>query len=210
MQHQMQHWNGNQLCAIDIETTGTDPTYHEIIQIAIIALDGNIDPMKTVLPFYIDIAPENPERFERDAMRVNKMKLAQIALRGHDREKAADLLIQWVEKLNLPYTKWGTRKRIIPLGHNYAQFDSLFIKRWLGPDRYGEYFDPRCRDTMQSAIYMNDRADMHNEPIPYAKVNLQWLASRLRVETDRAHDALQDCLTTAKVYKALLKIGLFA
>lgn len=199
----MQHLNGNLLCAIDCETTGLDPLYDEIIQICILPLDNNIEPIKSVMPFYIEIKPEHPERITKEAMSVNMLDLAKIMDRGHDRLKAAELLDQWIDRLGLPYTKYSTRKKLSPLGQNY-QFDKAFISSWLGQKHYDELFDYHYRDTMIAANYLNDRAAFMAEPVPFSKVNLVWLAKKFCIEVDRAHDALQDCLTCAAVYKKMV------
>lgn len=207
MKNAMIHWNGNQMCVIDTETTGLEAGWHEIIQICILPLDSNIKPRKNVLPFYIEMIPEHPERASPEAMRVNKLNFAQIAQRGHDREKAKDLLDEWIKKLDLPYTSYGNRKRVIPLGQNYA-FDQAHIKAWLGDETYDEYFAHRYRDTLQTANYLNDRAGMHAEKVPFSKTKLGWLCNKLDVDNERAHDALSDCIATAEVYRKLLLRGL--
>jgi len=204
----MQHWNGDQMCAIDIETTGTDPSRHEMIQLAILALDANCLPRKDVVPFYIDIAPESPETADVEAMKVNKLKLAQIAIRGHDREKAVDLLEDWIGKLGIPCNKYGRPKRIYPLGHNYSAFDLNFMKKWLGEDRYDQYFDPRIRDTLSICNFLNDHAAMKGEVVPFFKTNLTWVCKQLNITRERSHDALQDCLATAMVYNLLMRRGM--
>jgi len=207
MANSMQHWNGNQLCVIDTETTGLDAYWHEMIQIAIVALDSDIKPRQDVLPFYIEIIPEHPERADKKAMEVNRKTFTEIAQRGHDREKAKDLLEEWIKTLGLPTTKYGNPKKIIPLGQNYA-FDMGFIKQWLGVDLYNDLFDYHYVDTMITAHFLNDRAAAHAEKVPFSKTNLQWLARTLGVQRDRAHDALQDCLSTADVYRLMLLQGL--
>ncbi len=159
------------------------------------------------MPFYIEVQPEHPERTDPEALKVNRLKFTTIAKRGHDREKAKELLSDWIKKLKLPVTNYGTPKKIIPLGQTYP-FDMGFMQRWLGLDMYQEFFDGRFRDTMITANYKNDRAAMHAEKVPFSKVNLQWLANKLNVESDRAHDALQDCLTTAGVYRRMILQGL--
>ncbi len=209
MADSMQHWNGNQLCVIDTETTGLDPHWHEMIQIAIVALDSEIKPRQDVLPFYIEIVPEHPERADKKAMEVNRKTFTEIAQRGHDPEKAKDLLEEWIKKLGLPSTKYGSPKRIIPLGQNYA-FDMGFIKQWLGVSLYSDLFDYHYVDTMITAHFLNDRAAVHAEKVPFSKTNLQWLAKTLGVQRERSHDALQDCLTTADVYRLMLNQGLLS
>jgi len=207
MAKSMQHWNGNQLCAIDTETTGLDAAYHEIWQIAILPLDSDIKPRKDVLPFFIEMRPEHPERVSEGALKLNRDGLLTACGRGHDPEKAKDMLQTWIAKLGLPVTKGGYPKRIIPLGQNYA-FDIGFIKKWLGISMYDEFFDYHYCDTMIAANYLNDRAAWHAEKVPFSKINLTYLASTLKIPHDRAHDALADCQITAAVYRSQLTMGL--
>jgi len=207
MSNAMIHWNGNQMCAIDTETTGLDPSYHEVIQICILALDSNIQPRKDVFPFYIEIIPDHPERADPEAMQVNRLNFAKIGQRGHDREKAKDLLREWVTKLGLPSTKYGNPKKILPLGQNYT-FDKGFIVSWLGVELYNDFFHYSHRDTKVVADYLNDRAGMHAEKPPFSKTNLSWLAKKLNAPYERGHDALSDCVATAAVYRTMLKQGL--
>ncbi len=203
----MQHWNNKMMCAIDTETTGLDPSFHEIIQIAILPLDSNFEQLKGILPFYLCLKPEYPERVNPEAMKVNKLSLAEIMTRGIDKMKAADMLENWFKKLGIKNNKYGGENKIMPLGQNYG-FDRGFIQQWLGVEQYNTYFDYHYRDLMHAALYLNDKAGMHAEKVPFPKVNLQYIATTLKIETDRAHDALQDCLTTSRCYKQLCKSGL--
>ena len=84
------------------------------------------------------------------------------------------------------------------------------MKAWLGPDEYNEFFDYHYRDTMVAALFLNDRAGMHVDKIPYPKVNLRYLASQEKIPYDRKHDALADCMVTAQVYKRMVSSGLLA
>lgn len=200
----MVHWNGNQVCVIDTETTGLDPNYHEIIQICILPLDSNFDVRKDIAPFLLELKPEHPERASREAMALNRMDFRKIAVRGIDPLKAIDLLESWIEKLKLPVLPSGNPRKIIPLGQNFA-FDRAFMIKWLTSDQFNLWFHYHYRDTMLAATYLNDRAGMQGEKVPFSKVSLSWLTNKLDVPLERAHDALEDCLATAEVYKRLLQ-----
>lgn len=199
----MQHNNCNVMAAVDIETTGFDCDLHEIVQIAVLILDHNFLPNKTVLPFYINMIPEHPEYYENDAQAVSKIKLADLVKSGFDQIRGSDLFIEWFEKLDMPYTKYGTRGKLVPLGQNY-QFDRGFIAKWLGPKTYEFIFHHGYRDTMISAHFVNDRQAFAGQSVLYPKVDLSYLASCLEYKRQRAHDALQDCITTAEVYRRML------
>lgn len=207
MAKSMEHWNGNQMVVIDTETTGLEAGWHEMIQVCMLPLDSNLNPRKDVNPFYILVKPDHPERADKKAMEVNQLTFAEIGQKGHDRIAAIDLFQKWVEKLGLPYTKYGNRKQIIPLGQNYA-FDKGFIEHWLGVDMYVTNFYRQYRDTMIAANFLNDRAAFHAEAVPFPKQNLSYLATKFGLDTTGAHDALADCLMTAKVYQKMIAQGL--
>jgi hypothetical protein len=153
------------------------------------------------------IKPDYPDRADPEAFKVNKKRVEDIMINGFDKDTAMTLLEDWIQKLGLPITGSGRPKRIIPLGQNFAGFDKHFLIGWLGILQYNEWFDYHMPDTMVAAAYLNDRAAMRAEKVPFSKINLSYLASTLKIEHPRAHDALQDALTTARVYKAMLKMG---
>lgn len=200
----MNHLNGDLMCAMDTETTGLDPNFHEVIQIAIVPLNYKCDVRKDVLPFFINLKPDFPERADPEAMKING--LAGEMQGAFDRIHAIDLLKDWIDKLKIPYSKYGTPKRIVPLGQNYS-FDKPFIASWLGRALYDEWFSPHYRDTMHSALYLNDRASFHAHDPKFHKVNLTWLCKVYNVDNPRAHNALSDCCATAAVYKKMCMEG---
>lgn len=198
----MIHLNGNLLCAVDIETTGLDVNKHEIYEIAILPLDSLMRPRTDILPFDTTMQPINKENIDWEGMKKsnNQEKVVKACTNGIDPFNAAEFLLEWFHKLKLP-----ERKKIVPLAHNWAGIDKLFIQQWLGPLTFDLIFHFHYRDTMTTALYLNDRADKQVEQIPFPKVGLQYLVSSLKIETDgRAHTAIDDCVTTAKVYERLL------
>lgn len=195
----MQHLNGNLLCAVDVETTGLLPGHHDVIQIAVLPLDGKIKPLKTIMPFYMDMKPKFPENVDKKAMTVTNIDYVKLMSRAIEPWRAVDLFEEWFKRLNLP-----ERKRIVPLATNYL-FDKPFIEDWLGgPKNYDAFFHPHFRDTMVIGAYFADRADQHSVRIPFPKLGLGEMASNLNIKNLKAHDALQDCFTTAELYRKVL------
>jgi DNA polymerase III epsilon subunit-like protein len=205
MANSMVHWNGDQIAVVDVETTGNDPSFHEIWQICVLPLDSNLVPRKDVSAFLVEMKPNHPERAQQEAIAVSRDAYIKACQRGFDRERVKDMLRDWYLKLGLPFTAGGHQKRLIPLGQNAAAFDVPFIKSWLDVDCYSEIFSHAIRDTMCLALSINDSAGMRAEQIPFPKYNLRYLASKLGIEYTRHHHAMNDCLATAGVYKELLK-----
>lgn len=198
----MIHLNGHILCAVDVETTGLDHKRHDIYEIAIIPLLGNLKPDPQYLPLDILIKPDSADEIDWDGMKKtgNTDIVYEALTRGTDKFEAADYIVEWFSKLKLP-----EQKRMVPLAQNWAGIDKIFIQEWLGPLTFDQLFHFHYRDTMTAALYLNDRADAHNERIPFPKVNLQYLCSQLQVERNgRAHRAIDDAMTTAEVYGKLL------
>lgn len=195
----MVHLNGNLLCAVDVETTGTDPLKNDIWQVCILPLDSFIKPLKGVLPFYMDMQLKNPENIDYKAVSIGKANLAELQLRAIDPWKCVDLFIEWFEKLRLP-----EKKKIAPLASNWL-FDRDFLIEWLGRQSFDHYFHFHYRDTQAAALFMNDRADQHIERVPHPKVGLSYLGTLYDVKNLKAHDALQDCVATAEVYRLMTR-----
>lgn len=198
----MIHLNGNLLCAIDIETTGLDPDKHEIYEISIIPLNGQYDVNPKYMPFDILLKPEKTDNIDWEGMRKtgNADRVVESRLKGFDQFDAADALVDWKDRLKLP-----EKKRIVPLAHNWGGLDKAFILKWLGPLTFDQVFHFHYRDTMATALFLNDRADLSNEQIPFPKVNLTYLISQLKLDVQgRSHCAADDAMNTARVYKQLL------
>lgn len=199
----MKHLNGNLICSIDIETTGLNAFEHEIYQLAVVPLDNMLNPHPRYLPFLVNMKPDKVETIDWDGVKkvggTNRLKEALKT--GIDKFKCADYLVEWFDALKLPEFK-----KICPLAQNWAGIDKAFIQEWLGQQTFDMLFSPWYRDTMSAALFLNDRADILNERVPFPKVNLSYLCSQLNVPHVRAHDATADALVTAEVYKKLIRL----
>jgi len=198
MKEAMRHLNGHILCAVDCETTGLKAGYHDLIQICVMPLDAELLPLKTFPPFYMTIKPQRPETIDPAAFKVHGIRYGELMKSAEDPFHASELFEEWFNRMSLAFNK-----KIAPLGHNYS-FDAGFIKDWLGEDSYETYFDYHVRDTSAACLFLNDRASFGAEDFPYPKMKLGNIAARLGVDNKFAHDALQDCLMTAEVYRRMI------
>lgn len=191
--------DGHMLVAVDVETTGRLAGYHEIIQIAVVPLTSSIEPVPNVNPFYMDIAPEHPERVEHNASMVHGLDIATLMDNCPDGWRVADLFDEWFQSLDLPFNK-----RLVPLAHNWA-FERGFLTHWLGIESMNQFFHFHPRDSMLFALSINDAANFHGYPTPFPYVGLGAMCKKFGIEIVKAHDTLADSIAEAKLYKALLQ-----
>jgi len=196
------HLNNNLLCAIDCETTGLSPTYHEIIQIAIVPLDNWLEPRKDVPVFDLKIRPDYLDRIDLKSMEINRVQLESLIESGVSKERSFELFEHYfMTKLKPP-----EGKKIVPLGYNIAAFDLPFINDWMGNHAFRHYIHGHSRDAMLTACYLNDVADLHAEQVPFPNLKLKFVAKALDIEVidGITHDALYDSFLAAQVYKKML------
>jgi len=201
------HLNGNLMAAVDVETTGLDAGIHDLVQVCVLPLDSHFMPLETLnekplAPFCQYIQPKRPENADAKAMKANKLSIDWLLNNGIEPYRAADLFEEWWESLNL-----GFKKKLCPLGAN-TPFDRGFMIEWLGPESYYQFFDYHSRDIQSVANYLNDRADHHNQKPPFPFVSVSSLATKLSIPHEHAHDAMQDCLIEAAIYRKMLGMGL--
>lgn len=190
--------NGDMMAAVDVETTGSLAGWHEVIQIAVLPLNSEIEP-SLCKPFYLHLKPDHPERAQKQAMKVNGLDIEWLINNGIDRWRGADLFDEWFQSLDLPFNK-----RLCPLAHNWA-FERGFLLDWLGLETMDALWHPHVRDTQRVAIMFNDAAAYHGKKIPFGSVSQKSLCKKFAIENANEHDALADCLACAKLYRSLVR-----
>lgn len=197
--------NGNVLCSIDCETTGLTAGHHDLIEFACVPLAADLKPMRDVLPFSTLIRPKRrfSDSIDPGAMKVNGIKLEDLAIHGLDGWRAAELFVQWIERLQLT-----PGKKIAPLATNWP-FDKGFVMDWLGPKTFDFFFWHRYRDTQPVVLWFNDRAEFEGKDPPFPQSGLQEVRASLGIPVQLAHRALDDALTTASVYRKLMEVQPF-
>jgi DNA polymerase III epsilon subunit-like protein len=197
------HVRGNVLAAVDVETTGSRAGFHEIIQIAVVPLNSDLRPLPGVRPFNRYIAPLHPDREEKQATKVHGLDVNELFRTAPSPGRVADLLVEWFESLDLPVDK-----RLIPLAQNWS-FERGFLDSWMGQSLVSNIFHFLARDSMSSALFLNDEYVFRGEIPPFQKVSLTALCQTLGVVNDHPHDALHDCLAEAEVYRRLVTMRQF-
>lgn len=192
------HLNGNLLCAVDCETSGDDPGYHDLLKLAVLPLSHALEPWYLHKPFEMELKPKRPENYDPTDKKVNRLLFCHAQTHGMDPDRAADLFEEWVAKWNL-----APGKMISPLAQNWPH-DRGFLIDWLGKRGFSDFFDARYRDTMSLANAINDREDMKIEPAPFTRIGLKNLCAYFCIDNPHPHDPLSDCIATAAVYKKLL------
>ncbi len=197
----MKSLNGHLLAAIDFETTGTVPGWHEIVQAAIMPLDDDLQA--TGRPFCWYVQPEHPERADPAAQCIHRIPPEDLEL-APSAGRAADLLVEWISSLNL-----GPGQKLVPLAHNWV-FEHGFLTAWLGEEQRDAIFHYHARDAQNFAVTLNDAAAMRGLERPFPSVSLTNLCKQFGIVNAKPHDALADAQAEADLYRAMLKLCAFA
>jgi len=190
--------HGNLVCAIDIETTGSDVEKHEIIQVAIVPLDIDFTPLKSLRPFVSYVRPERPEDADPEATCVHGIEIPTLC-HAPSGERVIDRITEWVNDLELAYDR-----RLIMLAHN-ASFEHRFLVRFLGNDLYYNIFNANTRDSQVLALGINDLAVARGRKPPFERCSMGWLGKHFGIVNAHHHDAYHDAVACAALYRELLK-----
>jgi DNA polymerase III epsilon subunit-like protein len=179
------------IAAIDLETTGLDPHFNDIIEIAIQPLDGSFEPLADIPPFVARIKARRPQNASAKAMEVNGLDLND----GDEYHEFLARLLAWLEEYRIG--------KIQMLGQN-ADFDRSFIEANI--PELGRTLGHRfIRDSQRLACAYNDLVRLKTGKPAFEKLGLSDLRKALGIEDSQEHRALDDALDAATVYKELLK-----
>jgi DNA polymerase III epsilon subunit-like protein len=184
------------ICAIDCETTGLIPYYHEAVDICILPLTDTFDPADHVEKFVVEIKPECPDRAEQAALKCNGHTIEELMARTTTREMATNMFTDWYNR-NMP-----KGQKIEPLAQNWS-FDRAFLVATFRGLNLNSYLFYRARDTQRVVEFVNDRARIHGVNFPFQSSALDKVAVQLGIVNDNPHKAENDCRVCAAVYRTL-------
>lgn len=166
---------------IDIETTGLRPDYHEIIEIAIIQLDGDkVDKWST------KIAPKHIERAHPRALEIN----------GYD-SKSWRMAPSFEDVAHIIERKLSSG---VVVGHN-VKFDIGFVNEAL--------FTVERRPIKLRQIDTITLAFEHLYPIGLESLSMDSIRDFVGLSTRRSHTALKDAEDVLYLWRLLSRASRF-
>ena len=166
---------------IDTETTGLDPTKHEMLGFGAIVLYDH----RVIESYEIWILPDNIETADEKALKINGYDPDKWRNRAVSQAKAADRIAYFM----------GRHTDATLVGHN-VNFDIKFLRALSNkhskeiPIRY-PYLD--TRDACRAAF----------APLGLQSMSLDNICAWLNWERRKAHTALSDCEDCAKLIRVL-------
>lgn len=181
---------------IDVETTGTEPTKHALVQFSgIIEIDGEEIERVNILcsPFKGDFASQ-------EALNV----IGKTAEELREYPDAIESYKQLITKMEGYVDRFNREDKFYFIGYN-SRFDESFVRRWFekcNDNYFGSWFHwPAIDVSNLAAIHF-----MKNGGRPKS-FRLMSVANALGIEVneDEAHDAMYDIEITKKMYDLLTK-----
>nr|WP_163500795.1 3'-5' exonuclease [Halomonas socia] len=174
-------YTGNEMVAIDCETTGLDTRSAELVSIAAVKVrDGRVLTSES-----LDLRLQRPASLNGDSIRIHGLRGIDLA-GGDCVEEALDKLLDFIG--NRPLMGWC------------LDFDITILNRHLRP-RFG--FDLPNALIEVSQRYVRDLRRAHPEIEP--NLRFEAVAKALDVPVIGRHTALGDAVTAALMYLRLEK-----
>jgi len=179
----------------DVETTGTDPKIHDIIQLAfLIEVNGVIKERQNIFmqPFRYDTIDEK-------ALEVNKLTLEQIKKFPHPRQ-----VYPVINKVFSKYVdKYDKNDKFYPAGYN-VYFDLSFLfEYWNKND--DPYFGSFCNWHRLDPLAIAFMLEYTGKIPPLENYKLETVCNFFKIQI-KAHDAMSDITATREL---LLKMQRF-
>ena len=177
------------LLGLDTETTGLDPSKHEVWQLSLVAFCEKTRRILSEL--YLHIKPDRPELFERKAMETTGLKISDFDNPVFiSKQEAAKIIYEWTQSFPP-----GHRADKIPLvGVNLA-FDEDMLKAMFAETSYKYPLSYRKLDMGPIAYFVSM---LESGEVDKNCGSLGDMASRFQVKFD-AHNARADVYASIAV-----------
>ena len=173
------------LAFIDVETTGTDPDSHEIIEIAAVIARLKDGELTVTDQLDVKVHPQHIESADPQALRVNGYNEADWLFATN----LADAMRNFAD----------VTKGAVFVAHNLT-FDASFVDAAFKKTGIENQMHFQKVDTLSIAF-----AVMHHTD-DMGKLSLRALCEKYGIENKKAHSAYADAYATYEVFKKLLNL----
>lgn len=179
-------YTGDEMVAIDCETTGLDTKTAELVSIAAVRIKGE----RVLTSDSLDLRLQRPASLSGDSIKIHRLRGVDL----NDGESLGDALEKFLDFVgNRPLLGWC------------IDYDLAVINRHLRP-LFGFDLPNVCLDMAQVYLREMRRTRPQLEPT----VSFEKVAEALKVPVMGRHTALGDAVTTALMYVRLKKGALAA
>lgn len=194
----MNDYSGYKKCFIDVETTGLDPTNHNIFQISCIITDAHLNVLETC---DWSFRPYSLEHVQDAALIKTGVSMQDLENR---KVTSRQVYEQLIEMLQRHCDRFDKLDKMHFVAYN-ARFDCEFIRSFFEKHNdayFGSWFwnPPVC--VMQAAAWLTMRV---RGALPNFKLETLCKCAELGWDESLAHDASYDNSQSVKLFKYLLK-----
>jgi len=179
-------YTGDELVAIDCETTGLDTRAAELVSIAAVRIQTG----RVLTSGSLDLCLKPPASLSGDSIKIHRLRGVDLS-DGEELDDALETFLDFIG--NRPLLGWC------------IDYDLAVINRHLRP-RFGFGLPNVCLD--MARLYLREMRRMRPQLEP--TVNFEAVAEALKVPVMGRHTALGDAVTTALMYVRLKKGALVA
>lgn len=167
---------------VDVETSGPDPCGYALLSIGACTIT---EPQETI---YLELKPDSPN-FIKEALDISALSLNELAVSGLSPSEAMQSFADWLKRINKDH------KKPVFTAFN-ATFDWMFVNtyfhRYLGYNPFGY----KALDI--KACFMGLHRTRFDE------TSHKDLCDYYQICIDLSHNALEDAINEAKIFKAII------
>ncbi len=169
--------------SVDVETAGPNPANYSLLSIGACTI---FEPVET---FYIELQPDH-ETVSLEAVRISGLSMDNLREQGTPPQQAMQQFADWVKRVTPQHSK------VVFVAFN-APFDWMFVNdyfhRYLGHNPFGH----SALDI--KAYFMGARG------VAWGETGFKEVTKHYKINHPLTHDALQDALDQAKVFRKMLQ-----
>ena len=183
---------------LDLETTGTEVGYHEIIQIGAVLLDQDFNEISN---FFSNVCPVYENRFSKEAQKVHYLSMIDL-----ENSPAIYEIIPQFEDWILKSLKLKNKKELrnLVLAGQSVYFDIIFLQYAYKQNQIPYPFSHKILDLKILAFYYFTILKNNNINVPQS-LSLESIANFFNLKrSSNVHNALEDAILTAKCISIIL------